>query len=85
MYSVKQYSDLNPLLGCNWHVRGINDRMNFCYVNLRSVRYYLYKRQPLIDFTASGKQEIVSGHSLIFKFVRMDGVQEDWDTVADQD
>lgn len=76
VYSIKQYTDLTPFLGSNWHIRGINERMNFCYAELSSVLFYLYKRKPLLDFTVEGKQEIDAGHLLVFKFVRMDGVQE---------
>lgn len=76
IYSIKTYTDLTPLLGSNWHIRGINERMNFCYVELSSVLFYLYKRQTLFDFTVNGKILIDSGHLLVFKFVRMDDVQE---------
>ena len=82
VYSIKRYADLSALLGSNWHIRGINERMNFCYANLRSIHFYLYKRQALIDYTFNGKQDIDSGHLLVFKFVRMDGVQEDWNNIA---
>ena len=45
---VKRYGDLSPLLGSHWYMRGLNERINFCYVNLLSIRFYLYKRQPLM-------------------------------------
>ena len=47
VYTIRHYSDLNPLLGSNWHIRGVNARLNFCYLHLDTVQYYLYERQPL--------------------------------------
>ena len=29
-YKVNKYEDLDPLLGHNWHVRGINAAGDFC-------------------------------------------------------
>ena len=57
--------------------------MNFCYVHLQSVQYYLYKRQPLVDFTPNGKEILNCGHTLTFKFVRMDGVKEDRNSASE--
>ena len=82
VYGIRKYADLTPLLGKNWYIRGLNERMDFCYIDLHSLRFYLYKRQPLMEYTPNGKQDINSGHTLIFKFVRMDGVKDDWDRVV---
>ena len=43
-YGLERYSDLDHLLGDNWHFRGINDRGDYGYVILDSVEYYLSKR-----------------------------------------
>lgn len=73
MYTIKHYSDLNLVLGLNWHISGINAQMNFCYVHLQSVQYYLHQRQPL--YTPEGKEEFTSGYILVFKFVHMESVK----------
>lgn len=76
IYAISCYSDLTPLLGDQWHIRGLNPRMNFCYVNLESVRFYLMERAPVDDYKPDGTcVKIKGGFMLIFKFLRMDGVQ----------
>ena len=83
-YTIRHYSDLNPVLGINWHIRGINSRMNFCYVHMQTVQYNLHKRQTLVDFTPEGEEVLSSGYTLVFRFFRMDGVKEDWKSVSEQ-
>lgn len=76
IYGVESYAQLAPLLGKNWHIRILNEHMDFCYVNLASVAYYLRKRRSLVEYTTEGHKEHISGgHIVVFKFVRMDGVR----------
>ena len=49
-YKIAKYSDLNPVLGLNWHFCGINPHGDFCYVILSTVEYYLHKRAPLKEY-----------------------------------
>ena len=44
-FSISSYSDLVPILGKNWHVRGINEVGDCCYVILETVRFYLRRRR----------------------------------------
>ncbi len=82
VYTIHTYGDLVPFLGENWYIRGLNDRLDFCYVNLKTVCFYLYERKPIPDYTLSGKQLIRGGNILVFRFVRMDGVRSKWDEIC---
>ena len=78
VYTIKKYADLTPLLGENWHIRGLNSK-DFCYVKLETVQYHLHKRQQLQDFQLDAEPVAeTTGHTLVFKFVRMDGVYRQW-------
>ena len=77
-YTINLYSDLNHLLGSNWHYRGLNSTGDFCYVILETVEYYLYQRRPLVHYIVGGDGQPVRcstprGHALVFSFVRGDG------------
>ena len=63
-------------------MRGINDRLDFCYVNLSTVKYWLHKRKAVEDFHPGGKKLINGGNILVFMFVRMDGVRSMYDDIA---
>lgn len=86
IYGIKRYSDLNPILGENWHTRVLNKRMDFCYVVRETVQFHLHKRRPLLDFQPdSERQAIPGGHVLVFKFVRGNGVKRQWEDIAKLD
>ena len=36
-YTIKHYRDLNPLLGKNWHFRGLNVNADYGYVILETL------------------------------------------------
>ena len=76
-YKITSYKDLDPLLGPNWHVRGINPNGDFCYVILDTLEFYLHKRKPLKEYLPSSGSPVVSerelGYALVFAFVRDDG------------
>ncbi len=82
VYTITKYGDLVPLLGERWFMRGLNERLNFCYVNLETVRFYTYERKPIVDFTPAGKQIINGANILVFRFVRMDGVESKWEEIC---
>jgi len=82
VYGIKKYSDLVPILGERWHIRVLNKQLDFCYAKLETVRYYLYTRQPLPDFQPGYEDSYIpTGHVLIFRFVRVDGVKRHWDDI----
>ena len=75
-YKITSYKDLNPLLGQNWHFRGINPNGDFCYVILDTLEFYLHKRKSLKEYLPSSGSPIMSerelGYALVFTFVRGD-------------
>ena len=79
MYGLHQYSDI---IGKRWYVRVINEQMDFCYVKLDTVQFYLNSRKPLPDYQPdSSVQAVDGGCVLVFRFVRGDGVKRQWHTV----
>ena len=82
-YKIAHYSDIEDLLGKNWHYRGVNSAGDFCYAILETVEFYLYHRRPLIHYIANehGKPIQTStprGYMLVFKFVRGDGTKSEF-------
>ena len=76
--TIRSYSDLDDLLGINWHYRGLNLAGDFCYVIEDSIDFYLYKRRPLVQYIPDkdrtpAKFSVSRGHALVFKFIRGDG------------
>jgi len=49
-YTIDAYSDLDSLLGCNWHYRGLNSAGDFCYVMCGTVEFYVYRKRPLVFY-----------------------------------
>ena len=76
-YTIKKYSDLDSLLGANWHWRGLNAAGDFCYVILNTVEFYIYQRRCLKEFLPmpSSHTQVTRdlGYSVVFSFVRGDG------------
>ena len=85
-YHINHYSDLDKLLESKWFIRGINSHGDFCYAILDTVEFYLRKKQVLIEYkpVQDGLFERVThdqGFSLVFTFVRGDGVSSDFQNV----
>ena len=49
-YTIKQYQDLQDILGGGWYYKGLNEHGDFCFVILRSIRFYLYQRRSIVDY-----------------------------------
>jgi len=49
-YTIKSYEDLNELLGCNWHVRGINCNGDYGYVLMETVEFYFTKCRNVVEY-----------------------------------
>ena len=47
---IRRYEELNPVLGPNWHFRGINTVGDYSYIILDSVEYYLYQRRGIAHY-----------------------------------
>ena len=83
IYSIVHYGDLDAVLGPKWFIRGLNDAGDFCYIILNTARFYLRKKLPLIDYQPHEDGQIrkmvySQGYSLVFTFVRGDGVPSDY-------
>lgn len=84
--TIRSYSDLDDLLGVNWHYRGLNSVGDFCYVIEHSIDFYLYKRRPLVQYIPGtdgtpAKVFISRGYALVFKFIRGDGTGSQFGTL----
>ena len=60
-YKIKHYRDLNPLLGKNWHFRGLNVNADYGYVILETLEFFLRKSRPLEEYLPTPSQEEDSG------------------------
>lgn len=83
-YSISSYSDLIPILGKNWQLRGINEAGDCCYVILETVRFYLRRRRLQVEYIpdlasehGTRRIEKEQGYLLVFMFIRGDGLYSD--------
>ena len=72
---------MEPLLGQQWHLRVLNRAKDFSYVILETVQYYLHRRVPAQD-AIDDERSVDGGYLLIFRFVRGDGVERNWEEIA---
>ena len=82
-YKITKYSDLDDILGCGWHYRGLNSAGDFCYAILETIEFYFYRRRPLVHYTSGqhgqpAKTSTPRGFMLAFMFVRGDGTASDF-------
>ena len=47
-YRIREYYELNELLGTKWHYRGLNSAGDYSYLICSTVKYNLYRRSPTI-------------------------------------
>ena len=77
VYSINDNSNLDHLLGLKWNERVFNENGDFAYVVKGTVKYWLTKKNPIIEFKYMGgkfvRSEIEGLHILVFTFVRGDG------------
>ncbi len=75
-YKIKQYQDLDCLLGQNWHYRGLNSSGDFGYVILNTVDFYIYTAHTLTEYFPSPSfvPQKSTRHMGFFCFIR--GVAE---------
>lgn len=82
VYGIRSYGSLAPLLGNRWHIRVLNNQMDFCYALLESVRFHLHHRKAIPDLQPdSSSQSVHGGVVLVFHFVHMDCVRMEWEEV----
>ena len=82
---IRRYEELNPVLGPNWHFRGVNAVGDYSYVILDSVEYYLYRRRGIAHYIPDDdnkplKTVIPCGYMLSFRFVSGDGTPSEFGT-----
>ena len=83
LYTISCYDDLDDLLGKNWHIRGLNPASDCCYPLLDTIRFYIRRRRPLVEYApisgpgdGTRKVEKKQGFILVFLFVRSDGLHD---------
>ena len=87
IYGITKYGDLDDLLGSKWFIRGLNENGDFCYAILNTVAFYLKGRINIVDFKPSERDGSLTkclysqGRSLVFTFVRADGVSANFVSV----
>ena len=79
VYGLTKYSDIEQITEKRWYVCVLNEQMDFFYVKLGIVQYYLKSRKPLEDFQPDSNVTAVNGVCvLVFRFVCTDGVKRQW-------
>ena len=75
-YRISHYHDLNPLLGRNWHFRGLNTNGDYGYVVMATVEFYVHKNKQLLEYYPDisddgslSQSTFDTGYSLTFCFV----------------
>lgn len=84
IYGITSYSSLVPILGRQWHLRVLNKEKDFCHAILDTVQFYLHRRQPAED-ALDPDRSVDGGYLLIFRFVGGDGVERNWEDIAEID
>ena len=81
VYGISEYSDLDELLGKQWHMRIDNTFGDFAYAIKETIRYHVIQPKSLLDFEvtrdSSGELKfspffIEQPTTLIFRYVRKD-------------
>ena len=72
-YKIRNYCDLDGLLGRNWHYRGLNANGDY---GKNTVEFYIFKSRPLIEYLPpSGTSDTIqciktdTGYTIAFCFV----------------
>ena len=82
LYTIKEYSDFDELLGERWFLRISNINGDFSYALKETIRFYIMQPKPLLDFSATrsnaGDIDLSPFYTpqpstLVFTFVRKDG------------
>ena len=53
VYTVSQHSNLDDLLGGQWHLQMSNSDGDFSMAILQTIRFYKLEPKPLLDFNAT--------------------------------
>ena len=75
-YRIKNYRDLNSLLGDKWHYRDLNANGDYSYAVKETVEFCLHKRWPIVEYFPCNSSATplcssrMTGYMLTFCFVR---------------
>ena len=73
-YKITDYKDLYPLLGVNWHIRGINSNGDYGYVIKETIEFCIKKSRKFTEYVYSPRDNSIpkmytdTGYSLVFSF-----------------
>lgn len=71
-YKINHYKDLYPLLGANWHVRGINSNGDYGYAIKETVEFGVRKSRKLTEYMPGDYSAVKvctdTGYTLVFTF-----------------
>ena len=86
VYTLTTLIRLDDILGSQWYIRGINTAVDFCYVQPKTVKYYLKFCAGKPDYQLLDDDTLLQctygiRHELIFRFVRGDGISSQWRNV----
>lgn len=77
IYEVLSNETLDCYFGTKWNEQIMNENGDFAYVVPGTLRFWLTKRNPIVEFKSIGdkyvRSEIKDGHQVVFTFVRGDG------------
>lgn len=77
IYEILSNETLDFYIGTKWNERIRNENGDFAYVVPGTLRFWLTKRNPMVEFKLIGnkcmRSEIEDGHQVVFMFVRGDG------------
>ena len=77
VHTIKDNAELDHILGLRWNDRIFNGNGDFAYVVNGTVKYWLSKRNPIMEFKYIGgkfvRSEIEGLYALVLTFVRGDG------------
>ena len=80
-YKIDSYSELDSVLGEDWHYRVVNTRGDFTFAVLETVRFHVYRPKPILEYVPKlqdNKLQYIPAYThqetqLVFTFVRREG------------
>ena len=77
IYQVHSNGILDSYIGVKWNERIMNENGDFAFVVPGTLRFWLAKRSPIVEYKLIGdkyvRSEIEDGYQVVFTFVRRDG------------
>ena len=91
-HKLEQYSDIDDVLGQDWHYRVVNTSGDFSFVVLETVQFHMYTPRPILEYTPTlthGKLHCTPVYTeqetqLVFSFVHRNGNHRKLETFLTQ-